>query len=136
MSNKARFAAYGASKAALNQALRVCTTAQDIISSTNIPGTLAYDRGAQAREAGYYNPSSASWRGFNVSKPWLPKHSGLWWLTRISDMSKIEIPWDIDGGQTTAKESVLGMINVIESKTVEQTGTFWTWENEVSRFMP
>jgi hypothetical protein len=47
-------------------------------------------------------------------------------------MGKIEISWDLDGGQISAQESVSAMIGVIQSKTIEQTGTFWTWENEVS----
>jgi hypothetical protein len=48
------------------------------------------------------------------------------------DMSNIEIAWEIDGGQITAEDSVLAMIDVIKSKTIEHTGTFWTWKNEVS----
>lgn len=48
------------------------------------------------------------------------------------DMSNIDIPWEIDGGMITAEESVVPMISVIESKKSEHTGTFWTWENEVS----
>jgi hypothetical protein len=47
-------------------------------------------------------------------------------------MSKIDIAWEIDGGQITAEESVVAMIDVIQSKNIEHTGTFWTWENEVS----
>jgi hypothetical protein len=47
-------------------------------------------------------------------------------------MGKIEISWDLDGGQISAQESVSAMISVIQSKTIEQSGTFWTWENEVS----
>lgn len=47
-------------------------------------------------------------------------------------MSKIEISWSIDGGQISAQESVSGMIGVIESKNTNDSGTFWTFENEVS----
>jgi hypothetical protein len=46
-------------------------------------------------------------------------------------MGKIDISWEIDGGQITAEESVNGMVQVILSKTTEHTGTFWTWENKV-----
>lgn len=46
-------------------------------------------------------------------------------------MGKIDISWEIDGGQITAEDSVNGMVQVIESKTIEHTGTFWTWENKV-----
>ncbi|OJD27787.1 hypothetical protein ACJ73_00810 [Blastomyces percursus] len=48
-----------------------------------------------------------------------------------TDMGKIEIPWDLDGGQITAEESVVAMIDVIRRKSIADTGTFWTWENEV-----
>lgn len=51
----------------------------------------------------------------------------------FSDMSKIEIAWEISGGQITAEESIHGMLDVIQSKTIEHTGTFWTWQNEVSQ---
>lgn len=53
-------------------------------------------------------------------------------MTCNRDMSNIEIAWEIDGGQITAEESVLAMIDVIQSKSIEHTGTFWTWKNEVS----
>lgn len=46
-------------------------------------------------------------------------------------MGKIEISWELDGGQITAEESVQDMLEVIRSKTIDQTGTFWTWENKV-----
>lgn len=49
-----------------------------------------------------------------------------------SDMANIEITWEIDGGQISAEESVRGMLGVIQEKTIEHTGTFWTWENVVS----
>lgn len=51
------------------------------------------------------------------------------------DMSKIDIAWEIDGGQITAEESVVAMIDVIQSKSIEHTGTFWTWKNEVSSML-
>ena len=47
-------------------------------------------------------------------------------------MSNIEIPWEISGGQITATASVTGLIKVLESKTTEHSGTFWTWENKVN----
>ncbi|PGH09489.1 hypothetical protein GX51_00594 [Blastomyces parvus] len=49
-----------------------------------------------------------------------------------TDMGKIEISWDLDGGQITAEESVVAMVDVVRSKSIKDTGTFWTWENEVS----
>ncbi|KAJ5519894.1 short-chain dehydrogenase [Penicillium fimorum] len=87
------FAAYGASKAALNQALR----------------HMAEELKRKGRD--------------NII---LALHPG----EVATDMGKIEIPWDLDGGQISAQESVSGLIGVIQSKTIEQTGTFWTWENE------
>ncbi|OJD18689.1 hypothetical protein AJ78_01304 [Emergomyces pasteurianus Ep9510] len=45
-------------------------------------------------------------------------------------MGKIEISWDLDGGQITAEESVSAMVDVIRSKNIQDTGTFCTWENE------
>ena len=34
-------------------------------------------------------------------------------------------------GVLSPQESVVGMIQVIESKDMRQTGTFWTWEGKV-----
>lgn len=39
--------------------------------------------------------------------------------------------WEVEGIMT-AKESVKGMIRVIEKKTYRDTGTFWTWEGKVN----
>jgi hypothetical protein len=50
-------------------------------------------------------------------------------------MAKIDITWEIEGGQITAEESVRDMLQVIPAKRVEQSGTFWTWDNRVS-FIP
>ncbi|KAL4935829.1 hypothetical protein BDV06DRAFT_228461 [Aspergillus oleicola] len=93
------FPAYGASKAALNQALRHMTEElkrkkKDTIILALHPGEVA------------------------------------------TDMGKIEISWDLDGGQISAEESVSALIGVIESKTSEHTGTFWTWEGEVNFLNP
>ena len=43
-----------------------------------------------------------------------------------------EITWELDGGQISAEESVRKLVEVIRSKKLDHTGTFWTWENEVS----
>ncbi|KAG2414131.1 hypothetical protein HFD88_003322 [Aspergillus terreus] len=87
------FAAYGASKAALNQTLR--HMAEELKRKERDTIILALHPGEVA-----------------------------------TDMGKIEISWDLDGGQICAQESVSAMISVIESKAVEHSGTFWTWENE------
>ncbi|CRG91170.1 short chain dehydrogenase/reductase family oxidoreductase [Talaromyces islandicus] len=87
------FAAYAASKAALNQVLR--HMAEELKRKKSKTIILALHPGEVA-----------------------------------TDMSKIDISWEIDGGQITAGESVNGMAQVIRSKTIEHTGTFWTWENK------
>ncbi|KAH1293314.1 hypothetical protein KXX11_009331, partial [Aspergillus fumigatus] len=47
-----------------------------------------------------------------------------------SDMGMTEITWELDGGQISAEESVRKLVEVIRSKKLDHTGTFWTWENE------
>ncbi|KAH8700372.1 putative short-chain dehydrogenase [Talaromyces proteolyticus] len=86
------FAAYAASKAALNQALR--HMAEELKRKKSETIILALHPGEVA-----------------------------------TDMGNIEISWELDGGQITAEESVQDMVKVIQSKTIDQTGTFWTWEN-------
>lgn len=48
-----------------------------------------------------------------------------------TDMASIEVAWEVEG-QMTPRESVEQCIETIESKTYEDSGTFWTWENKVS----
>jgi NAD(P)-dependent dehydrogenase (short-subunit alcohol dehydrogenase family) len=48
-----------------------------------------------------------------------------------TDMANIEVGWEVEG-QMTPRESVEQCIEVIESKTYGDSGTFWTWENRVS----
>lgn len=50
-------------------------------------------------------------------------------------MSNINLPWPIDG-QISPEVSVAGMIDVIQSKGIQHSGTFWTWENMVSGHEP
>ena len=45
-------------------------------------------------------------------------------------MANIDLGWEVDGIMTP-QESVSAMINVIESKGIQHSGTFWTWENKV-----
>src|SRR5437016_3250429 len=45
-------------------------------------------------------------------------------------MANIDIEWEVEG-ILTPKESVEKMLAVITQKTIEDTGTFWTWEGEV-----
>jgi len=46
-------------------------------------------------------------------------------------MSNIEIPWEIEGVMTP-EQSVSSMIPVIESRGMQHSGTFWTWEGKVN----
>uniref|UniRef100_A0A093VI98 Putative oxidoreductase n=1 Tax=Talaromyces marneffei PM1 TaxID=1077442 RepID=A0A093VI98_TALMA len=89
------FAAYGASKAALNQALR--HMAEELKRKQRDTIILALHPGEVA-----------------------------------TDMGNLGIAWEISGGQITAEESVVAMIDVVQSKNIEHTGTFWTWKNEAS----
>lgn len=47
-----------------------------------------------------------------------------------TDMGDIELPWDVQG-QITVEESVRLCLQTIESKTEQDSGTFWTWDNRV-----
>lgn len=46
-----------------------------------------------------------------------------------TDMGNIETPWTVDG-IISPEESVRGMLSVIESRDVMDSGTFWTWEGK------
>ena len=45
-------------------------------------------------------------------------------------MANIAIPWQVEG-VITPEQSVVAMIDVIQSKGIQHSGTFWTWENKV-----
>lgn len=45
-------------------------------------------------------------------------------------MADVPLEREIDGIMTT-EESVYGMLRVIGSKTIYDSGTFWTWEGKV-----
>ena len=49
-----------------------------------------------------------------------------------TDMCNIDIAWEVEG-QMTTEESVKQCIATIESKTYDDSGTFWKWDNRVSR---
>ncbi|KAM0115800.1 hypothetical protein V6000_007021 [Aspergillus fumigatus] len=87
------FAAYAASKAALNQALR--HMAEELKRQERDTVILALHPGEVA-----------------------------------TDMGMTEITWELDGGQISAEESVRKLVEVIRSKKLDHTGTFWTWEKE------
>jgi len=46
-----------------------------------------------------------------------------------TDMANIDIPWEVDG-MITPEQSVKMMFSVIQSKKIQHSGTFWTWENK------
>ncbi len=43
----------------------------------------------------------------------------------------MSLDWEVEG-IIGVEESVSKMLEVITTKTVEQSGTFWTWEGNVS----
>lgn len=120
-----RFAAYAASKAALNQALRVSIS--DRLSSVAADQPVAHGCRATAGEQADERPSHAPWRGRNVSVLETRRSDRL---THGSDMADISLDWVVEG-IISPKESVSGMITVIESKTIRDSGTFWTWDGKV-----
>ncbi|OAL49894.1 NAD(P)-binding protein [Pyrenochaeta sp. DS3sAY3a] len=46
-----------------------------------------------------------------------------------TDMANVQLPWEVQG-IITPEESVLKMIDVIQSKGIQHSGTFWTYENK------
>ncbi|TKX24259.1 hypothetical protein C1H76_3501 [Elsinoe australis] len=86
------FAAYAASKAALNQALR--HMAAELKRKDDDTVILAMHPGEVA-----------------------------------TDMQNIETGWTVEG-IITPEESVMGMMKVIQSKGIKDSGSFWTWEGE------
>ena len=46
------------------------------------------------------------------------------------EMADVPLGREIDGIMST-QESVYGMLRVIRSKTLYDSGTFWTWEGKV-----
>lgn len=47
-----------------------------------------------------------------------------------TDMANVQLPWEVQG-IITPEESVAKMIEVIQSKGIQHSGTFWTYENKV-----
>lgn len=48
-----------------------------------------------------------------------------------TDMANVQLPWEVQG-IIGVEESVGKMIDVIKSKGIQHSGTFWTYENKVS----
>lgn len=51
------------------------------------------------------------------------------------DLAEVPLGWEVEGVMSP-EESVLGMLRVISSKTVHDSGKFWTWEGKVSTPAP
>ena len=52
-------------------------------------------------------------------------------LILLRDMANVSVGWEVEG-IITAEHSVSCMLQVIGKKTIQDTGTFWTWEGNVS----
>ena len=47
-------------------------------------------------------------------------------------MGNIEVDWEVEG-TIKAPESVAAMLKVVERRSFQDTGTFWTWEGKVKQ---
>lgn len=109
------FAAYGASKAALNMMIR------------HMAAELK--RRASSKE----EDAKSDWQSRVTAKreiePWesevcvLAMHPG----EVSTDMANIEVGWDVEG-VITAEDSVRDMLKVLEDKNARYSGTFWRWD--------
>lgn len=45
-------------------------------------------------------------------------------------MANVAVDWEVEG-IINAEESVSGMLQVVQSKSFRDTGTFWTWQGNV-----
>ena len=101
------FAAYAASKAALNMAIR--HLAAELKRKDDDTIILAMHPGEVATCVHFF-------RTFFTP------------LIRSRDMANIQVSWEVHG-IITPEESVTKMIDVIQSKGIQHSGTFWTYEN-------
>jgi NAD(P)-dependent dehydrogenase (short-subunit alcohol dehydrogenase family) len=107
------FGAYAASKAALNQMLR------HMAVEVKKRGDKWDDVCVLALHPGEV-------------QTWVTKRAiGADVLTTRRDMANINLDWEVEG-IIQADESVKGMLQVIESKGKDDTGTFWCWDGKVS----
>lgn len=114
------FAAYGASKAALNMMVR--------------------HMAAELRRKGHNREEDAKidWQNFGRDAV-----SGKSWESEVcvvamhpgevsTDLANVELGWEVEG-VITAEESVRDMLNVLDGLGSKDTGTFWRWDGKVSR---
>lgn len=105
------FAAYGATKVALNMMIRHMTTE------------------LRRRTSKKEEEARKDWQASDTLVPWekevcvLAMHPG----EVSTDMANIQIDWDVEG-VISPEESVRDMLKVIETKGSEQSGTFWRWD--------
>lgn len=106
------FAAYGASKVALNMMIR------------HMAAEL------KRRAAKKTEVAKSDWQIRDDStKPWeseicvLAMHPG----EVSTDMANVELGWEVEG-VVTAEESVRDMLTVLEGKDSTMSGTFWRWD--------
>lgn len=114
------FAAYGASKAALNMMLR----------------HMAVElkrRGQSKLDEMAMDWQSKIGTGKKDAKVWqhevciLAMHPG----EVSTDMANVELGWEVEG-VITAEESVRDILRVLEGKSSKDSGTFWRWDGKVS----
>ena len=55
-------------------------------------------------------------------------------LRPSSDMANVPVDWEVEG-IISAEESVTKMIDVIEAKSRQTTGTFYQWDGQVSMWL-
>lgn len=116
------FAAYGASKAALNMMLR------------HMAAELKRKGQNKEREwdTDWQSKRSLEW-GSGREKAWeseicvIAMHPG----EVSTDMANVELGWEVEG-VITAEESVRDMLRVLEGLKSKDSGTFWRWDGKVS----
>ena len=108
------FAAYGASKVALNMMIRHMATELRRRAARRDNEMRKLDW--QSREADVMIP----WEGRVCV---LAMHPG----EVSTDMANIEVAWDVEG-VISPEESVKDMLGVLVDKGSEHSGTFWRWD--------
>lgn len=48
-------------------------------------------------------------------------------------MANVDLGWEVEGIMS-ADESVRGMLDVVTTKNIHDTGSFWTWEGKVCSY--
>lgn len=92
------------------------------------PNAKAHGRRIETQRKQDRHPSNASWRSLYVR---MAHYCIGAELTYSSDMASVDLPWEVEG-MISPEESISAMLDVIPGKGIENSGTFWTWENKVS----